>query len=142
MLNVDSLMDGIVIDHINAGKGMEIYHYLRLDEYGGSVAIIKNARSSKMGKKDIIKIESAENINFDVLGFIDPNVTVSVIHEGKLVRKFRMDPPDKLVNIVRCKNPRCITSVEPGIDQIFVLTDRSANTYRCAYCEQEYRSKE
>lgn len=141
MLNVDSLTDGIVIDHITAGKGMEIYRHLRLDEYDGSVAIIKNARSSKMGKKDIIKIEAAENIDFDVLGFIDPNVTVSVIRNGALVRKFKMDSPDKLVNIVRCKNPRCITSVEPGIDQIFVLTDRAANTYRCAYCEQEYRSE-
>ena len=142
MLNVGSLTEGIVIDHISAGKGMMIYHYLHLDEYEGSVAIINNARSSKMGKKDIIKIESAENINFDVLGFIDPNVTVSVIHDGKLTKKFELDPPDRLVNIVRCKNPRCITSVEPGIDQIFTLTDRETNTYRCVYCEQEYRSKE
>lgn len=142
MLNVDSLTDGVVIDHISAGKGMEIYRYLRLDECDGSVAIIKNARSSKMGKKDIIKIESTEDINFDVLGFIDPNVTISVIRSGKMIKKFKLDPPDHLVNIVQCKNPRCVTSIEPGIDQVFTLTDRSTNTYRCIYCEQEYRSKE
>ena len=141
MLNVDSLTDGIVIDHIRAGKSMEIYRYLRLDELECSVAVIKNAKSSKMGKKDIIKIESDMEINFDVLGFIDPNITVNIIRDGKLERKCKLNPPDRVVNIIQCKNPRCITSVEPGIDQVFRLSDPKTNTYRCVYCEQEYQGK-
>ena len=138
MLNIDSLEKGLVIDHIEAGRSMEIYRVLELDKLDCSVAIIKNARSNKTGRKDIIKIEDRIDIDLDVLGFIDDNATVSTIVEGKLVSKKKPPLPKQLVNVVSCKNPRCITSVE-HVDQVFVLCDEEAHRYRCQYCEQEYK---
>ena len=139
MLNIDSIENGIVIDHITAGLGMRIYELLELDKLDTCVAIIKNAKSEKYGKKDIIKIEGVMNIDLDVLGFIDDNATVCTIVNGKLQSKKKPPLPQRLVNIVSCKNPRCITSVE-DVDQVFTLCDRDAHRYRCIYCEQEYRS--
>lgn len=138
MLNIDSIENGIVIDHITAGLGMRIYELLELDKLDTCVSIIKNARSTKYGKKDIIKIDGVMNIDLDVLGFIDDNATVSTIVEGKLVSKKKPPLPKQLVNVVSCKNPRCITSVE-HVDQVFVLYDEEAHRYRCQYCEQEYK---
>ncbi len=134
-MKVDSIINGIVIDHIKAGKSMEIYKYLHLDELDCAVAIIKNVKSDKMGKKDIIKIDSDFDVNLDLLGYIDPNATVSIIKDGAIVDKKHLDLPEKIVNVVRCKNPRCITSVETELDQIFKLTDKESGVYRCAYCE-------
>ena len=134
-MKVDSIINGIVIDHIKAGKSMEIYKHLRLDELDCAVAIIKNVKSDKMGKKDIIKIDSDFDVNLDLLGYIDPNATVSIIKDGAIVDKKHLDLPEKIVNVVRCKNPRCITSVETELDQIFKLTDKENGVYRCAYCE-------
>ena len=138
MLNIDSIENGIVIDHITAGLGMRIYKLQELDKQDTYVSIIKNARSTKYGKKDIIKIDGVMNIDLDVLGFIDDNATVSTIVEGKLVSKKKPPLPKQLVNVVSCKNPRCITSVE-HVDQVFVLCDEEAHRYRCQYCEQEYK---
>ena len=138
MLNIDSIENGIVIDHITAGLGMRIYELLELDKLDTCVAIIKNAKSEKYGKKDIIKIEGVMNIDLDVLGFIDDNATVCTIVNGRLASKKRPPLPQRLVNVVSCKNPRCITSVE-NVDQIFVLCDEQAHRYRCQYCEQEYK---
>lgn len=142
MLNIDSIQNGIVIDHIQAGKGMRIYELLELDKLDCCVALIKNARSSKMGRKDIIKIEGDLAINFDVLGFIDNNITVCTIKNGKLVKKENIVLPRRIKNVVKCKNPRCITSTEENLDQIFVLCDEKAHSYRCLYCEQAYKSHE
>lgn len=142
MLNIDSIQNGIVIDHIQAGKGMRIYELLELDKLDCCVALIKNARSSKMGRKDIIKIEGDLAINFDVLGFIDNNITVCTIKNGELVKKENIVLPRRIKNVVKCKNPRCITSTEENLDQIFVLCDEKAHRYRCLYCEQAYKSRE
>ena len=142
MLNIDSIQNGIVIDHIQAGKGMRIYELLELDKLDCCVALIKNARSSKMGRKDIIKIEGDLAINFDVLGFIDNNITVCTIKNGELVKKANIVLPRRNNNVVQCKNPRCITSTEETLDQIFVLCDEKAHRYRCLYCEQAYKSHE
>lgn len=142
MLNIDSIQNGIVIDHIQAGKGMRIYELLELDKLDCCVALIKNARSSKMGRKDIIKIEGDLAINFDVLGFIDNNITVCTIKNGKLVKKENIVLPRRIKNVVKCKNPRCITITEENLDQIFVLCDEKAHRYRCLYCEQAYKSHE
>ena len=138
MLKVDSLNNGMVIDHIKAGRGMEIYNYLGLDRLDCSVALIKNARSEKMGRKDIIKIEDVIDLNLEVLGFIDHNITVNIIKDGHIVEKKNLTLPQEVVNVIRCKNPRCITSVE-DVDQIFTLCDEKAHRYRCIYCEQEYK---
>ena len=138
MLNIDSIENGIVIDNITAGLGMRIYELLELDKLDTCVAIIKNAKSEKYGKKDIIKIEGVMNIDLDVLGFIDDNATVCTIVNGKLQSKKKPPLPQKLVNVVSCKNPRCITSVE-HVDQIFTLCDEQSHRYRCIYCEQEYK---
>ena len=138
MLNIDSIENGIVIDHITAGRSMRVYDLLELDKLDTCVAIIKNAKSEKFGKKDIIKIEGVTDIDLDVLGFIDDRATVCIIRDGKLVEKKRPRLPQKLVNIVSCKNPRCITSVEQ-VDQVFYLCDEKAHRYRCRYCEQEYK---
>ena len=135
MLNIDSIENGIVIDHITAGLGMRIYELLELDKLDTCVAIIKNAKSEKYGKKDIIKIEGVMNIDLDVLGFIDDNATVCTIVGGKLASKKKPPLPQRLVNIVSCKNPRCITVAEPQLDAIFLLSDPATHTYRCAYCE-------
>lgn len=141
MLNVDSLNKGVVIDHIHAGKAMEIYRYLNLDRLDCSVAIIKNARSHKMGRKDIIKIDENIDINLDVLGFIDPDITVNIINEGGLIEKRKLKLPEQVVNVIKCKNPRCITSVEQEIQHIFKLADTEKGVYRCIYCEQEHQRK-
>lgn len=142
MLNIDSIQNGIVIDHIQAGKGMRIYELLELDKLDCCVALIKNARSSKLGRKDIIKIEGDLSINFDVLGFIDNNITVCTIKNGELVKKENIVLPRRIKNVVKCKNPRCITSTEENLAQIFVLCDEKAHRYRCLYCEQAYKSHE
>ena len=138
MLNVDSLEKGVVIDHIAAGKCMEIYRVLELDKLDCSVAIIKNARSNKSGRKDIIKIEDRIDIDLDVLGFLDPSITVNIIEGGRIVEKKHLTLPGRIVNVAKCKNPRCITSVEQELDHVFLLTDPEAGSYRCMYCEQEY----
>ena len=135
-MNIDAIQNGIVIDHITAGRGMRIYELLHLDQLDASVAIIKNAVSHRSGgKKDIIKIDSDIAIDFDVLGFVDPGVTVNIIRDGELVEKRRIDMPKMLKNVICCKNPRCITSVERSIDHVFRLTDAREKVYRCIYCE-------
>ena len=139
MLNIDSLEKGVVIDHIESGKSMEIYRVLELDNLDCSVAIIKNARSKKSGRKDIIKIEDRIDIDLDVLGFIDPNITVNIIDGGHIIEKKHLQLPERIVNVAKCKNPRCITSVEQELDHVFVLTDAEKGVYRCMYCEQEYK---
>ena len=141
MLNIDSLEKGVVIDHIESGKSMEIYRVLELDKLDCSVAIIKNARSKKSGRKDIIKIEDRIDIDLDVLGFIDPNITVNIIDGGRIIEKKHLQLPERIVNVAKCKNPRCITSVEQELDHVFVLTDAEKCVYRCLYCEQEYERR-
>lgn len=136
-MNIDTIKNGYVIDHIKAGQAMEIYDYLHLGNLDCSVAIIKNARSRKMGRKDIIKIDQNINIDIDVLGYLDPNITINVIENDQKVKKFKPNLPEKLVNIIACKNPRCITSVEQELPHICVLTDRETRTYRCQYCESK-----
>ena len=136
-MNIDSINNGIVIDHIQAGKSMEIYKYLGLEELDCSVAIIRNVKSKRTGKKDIIKIDNDIDINMDILGYIDTNITVNIIKDGKIINKAHMELPEKLVNIVKCKNPRCITTDEQDIDQVFELTDRENKVYRCKYCEAQ-----
>lgn len=138
-LNVGSISEGFVLDHIEAGKSMDIYKYLRLDKLDCCVAIIKNARSSKMGKKDIIKIECPiDIIDLDILGFIDHNITVNIIEDSRIVEKKDLRLPREIRNVIRCKNPRCITSIEQGLDHVFVLTDEENEIYRCKYCEEKY----
>lgn len=141
MLNIDSLQNGIVIDHIKAGASMAIYDLLKLGKLDCCVAIIKNARSAKYGKKDIIKIDGELEIDLDMLGFLDPNITVGIIRDGKLVEKRKLVLPKELRNVIKCKNPRCITSIEQGLDQVFVLADEENEVYRCKYCEEKYRGK-
>ena len=140
MLNIGGLHEGFVLDHIEAGKSMEIYKYLGLDKFDCTVAIIKNARSNKMGKKDILKVEcDVDKMNLDVLAFIDHNITVNVIQNGKITSKKELHLPSQVVNVIRCKNPRCITSIEQELDQVFILTDPGKEVYRCKYCEEKYR---
>ena len=140
MLNVGQLNEGVVLDHIKAGKSMTIYHDLKLDKLDCCVAIIKNARSAKMGRKDIIKVECPiDTLNLDILGFIDHNITVNIIKDGKIVEKKELHLPKEIKNVIRCKNPRCITSVEQELDQIFFLADPANEVYRCKYCEEKYR---
>ena len=134
-MNIDSIQNGVVLDHIQAGKSMEIYHYMHLDQLDCSVAIIRNARSSHMERKDIIKIDSPVELDLDVLGYIDSNITVNIIRDGKRVEKKHLELPHKLVNVIHCKNPRCITVAESQLDAIFLLSDPAKHTYRCAYCE-------
>ncbi len=142
MLNVDQLNEGVVLDHIQAGKSMAIYKYLKLDQMDCCVAIIKNARSNKLGKKDIIKIECPiDEVNLDILGFIDHNITVNIIKDSKIVEKRDLELPRQLTNIIRCKNPRCISSIEQGLDHVFFLADPEKEIYRCRYCEEKYRGK-
>ncbi len=139
MLNVGSLNEGFVLDHIQAGKSMDIYNYLGLDKLDCQVAIIKNVKSNKMGRKDIIKIEcSLDVINLDILGYIDHNITVNIIHEGSIVDKKQLKLPNEVKNVVKCKNPRCITSIEQELEQVFILTDPDKQIYRCKYCEEKY----
>ena len=141
-LNVGRLEEGFVLDHIQAGKRMEIYKYLRLDKLDCCVAIIKNAKSTKMGKKDIIKIECPiDFMDLDILGFIDHNITVNIIKDSQIVDKKELHLPKEITNVIRCKNPRCITSIEQELDHVFVLTDPEKQVYRCKYCEEKYREK-
>ena len=139
-MNIDSIQNGIVIDHIQAGNSMNIYRHLGLDALACSVAIIKNCKSHKMGRKDIIKIDESMNINLDILGYIDPSVTVSIIHDGATVSKRKLAPPERIINVGRCNNPRCITTSEPALDQVFVLFDKIKTRYRCFYCDAEKQS--
>ncbi|WP_298035050.1 aspartate carbamoyltransferase regulatory subunit [uncultured Dysosmobacter sp.] len=134
-MNIDSIQNGVVLDHIQAGKAMDVYKYLHLDQLDCQVAIIKNARSAHMGKKDIIKIDYPLDLDLDVLGYIDSHITVNVIRDGMRVEKKHLELPKRLVNIIHCKNPRCITVSEPQLDAIFLLSDAEKHTYRCAYCE-------
>lgn len=139
MLNISGIHEGFVLDHIKAGMSLSIYHDLQLDKLDCSVAIIKNAKSNKMGKKDIIKVECpVDALDLDILGFIDHNITVNIIQGDKIVDKKILRVPDQVVNVIKCKNPRCITSIEQGLDQIFLLTDREEEVYRCKYCEEKY----
>ena len=140
-MNIDSIKCGIVIDHITAGLAMEIYHLLGLDRLTCSVALIKNVPSKKMGKKDIIKIDSDINVDMDLIGFIDPNATINIIKDGKTVEKRTLSLPERLVNVLKCKNPRCISTQEQELDQIFNLTDREKGIYRCLYCETKAERK-
>ena len=134
-MKIDSIQNGVVIDHITAGCGMRLYELLGLDGLDCSVAIIKNVASKKQGRKDIIKIDAAIPVNLDVIGYVDPGATVNIIRGGALVEKRAIDMPEQLVNVIKCKNPRCITSCEQELDHIVRLTDRENKVYRCIYCE-------
>ena len=134
-MRVDSMKDGIVIDHIACGKAMDIYSMLSLDRLDCAVALLQSVPSKKMGKKDIIKIDCIIDINFDVLGFISPNITIDIVRGGEVVEKKHIELPEKLTDILVCKNPRCITSVEQDIHHVFRLTDKEKGTYRCIYCD-------
>lgn len=134
-MNIDSIKEGIVIDHITAGNAMRIYNLLDFDKLECSIAIIKNVNSKKMGKKDIIKIDSNISINLEALGYIDPGITIDVIRDSVLVEKRNVDLPETLHGVLKCKNPRCITSIEQELQQEFKLTDRENRVYRCIYCE-------
>lgn len=135
-MNIDSIRNGIVIDHIAAGKGMQIYNLLNLDELDCSVAIIKNVSSNKMGKKDIIKVDADIEVDVELLGYVDPYVTVNIIKDSKLVEKRNVSLPEKLTNVIKCKNPRCITSVEQELPHVFKKTSNGEKAvYRCIYCE-------
>ena len=134
-MKIDSIKNGIVIDHITAGKAMKIYNLLGLDELDCSLALIKNVSSSKMGKKDIIKIDTDFHVDLDILGYVDPGATVNIIQNEEMVAKKKLELPEKLTNVIKCKNPRCITSTEQELPQIFKLTDEDKKIYRCIYCE-------
>ena len=134
-MNIDAIQNGIVIDHITAGRGMQLYELLGLEKLDCSVAIIKNVHSVKLGRKDIIKIDADIPVNLDVIGYVDPGVSVNIIRNGELVEKRRIDMPETLTNVIFCKNPRCITTCEQEIQHIFKLTDRKNKVYRCLYCE-------
>lgn len=139
MLNVGAIKEGFVLDHIKAGQSIQIYDDLKLDSLDCCVAMIRNARSNKMGKKDILKIECpVDRVDLDILGFIDHNITVNIIKDEKVVEKRKLHLPKKIVNVIKCKNPRCITSIEQELDQVFYLTDPKKEIYRCKYCEEKY----
>ncbi len=139
MLNISGLKEGIVLDHIQAGKSLDIYYHLGLDKLECQVAIIKNAKSSKMGRKDIIKIEGdLDSLDLKVLGYIDHNITVNIIHDDRIVEKKTLKLPKKITNVIHCKNPRCITSIEQELPDVFYLSDEKTETYRCLYCEEKY----
>ena len=140
-MNIDGVKTGIVLDHIKAGKSMMIYQLLHLDKIDNTVAIIQNATSAKHGRKDIIKIDQLIDLDFDVLGYIDSNITVNIVKDGKLVDKKHLELPEKLDDVIFCKNPRCITSVEQEIVHSFRLTDRENKIYRCVYCDAEHKVK-
>ena len=134
-MRIGAIENGIVIDHITAGKGLELYHLLKLDNLDCAVAIIKNAASKKMGRKDIIKVGASIDVDMDILGYVDPNATVAIIRNGELVEKKTIELPLELRNVLVCKNPRCITSTEQELPQVFLLRDREKRVYRCMYCE-------
>lgn len=140
MMKVTAVSNGVVIDHITAGKCMKLYQFLDLDHVDATIALIKNAPSQKMGKKDIIKIDTELELDLDALGYIDPNVTINIVKDGVCVKKMRPQLPEQLTNIIQCKNPRCITSVEQEIPHIFKLTNREKGEYRCIYCESKAKN--
>lgn len=142
MLNISGLNEGIVLDHIEAGKSLDIYYNLGLDKLDCQVAIIKNAKSQKMGRKDIIKIEGniLDNIDLDVLGYIDHNITVNIIKDNIIIEKKTLTLPQQITNVIKCKNPRCITSIEQELPHIFYLADEKSEVYRCKYCDESYNS--
>ena len=137
-MEINKIKNGYVIDHIKPGRSFDIYYHLNLDNYDGKVAIIKNAESKKMKHKDILKIDTKKNLDLSVLGFIDDKITVNRIKNGEIVGKEKLALPEKLINVVKCKNPRCITSIEQELNQIFILTDSKKKIYRCEYCETMY----
>ena len=139
-MNIDSIQNGYVIDHIRAGRGMDIYNHLHLDALDCSVAIIKNAKSNRLGKKDIIKIDAEIPLDLEMLGYIDSGITINVIRDGKRADKKQLALPKRVVNVIRCKNPRCITQIEQEVDHIFTLSDPEKGVYRCLYCETAHRS--
>ncbi len=142
MLNISGIQEGFVLDHIQAGMSLQIYYDLKLDQLDCTVAIIKNVKSSKMGRKDILKIECpVEEFDLDILGFIDHNITVNVIKDSTIVEKKALHLPKMIKNVIACKNPRCITSIEQELDQIFILSDEAKGVYRCKYCEEKYSKK-
>ena len=134
-MKIDSIQNGIVLDHIQAGRSMEIYQYLHLDQLDCSVAIMKNVRSRRLGKKDMIKIDTPMELDLDALAYIDSSITVNLIQNGMVTEKKPLALPDRLVNVIRCNNPRCITMAEPQLDAVFLLSSRRTHTYRCAYCD-------
>lgn len=138
MLNVDTIKNGLVIDHIKAGLGPQIFHWLGLDKASFTSALIMNVQSKKSEKKDIIKIDNIINIDYSVLGFIDPNICVNIIKDEKIIRKIRMELPERVENVIKCKNPRCITMTEHYVPQVFVLADKAKSIYRCEYCDAFY----
>lgn len=138
-MNIDGVTTGIVLDHIKAGKAMQIYNYLHLDKLDCSVAVLQNVKSSKYGKKDIIKIDALIELDYEMLGYIDSNITVNHVKDSQLLKKEHLDLPETLTDIIQCKNPRCITSVEQEIEHVFKLVDREKKTYRCAYCDVEHK---
>ena len=140
-MNIDGITNGLVIDHIEAGKGMELYNALNLGDLESSVALIKNVTSHKMGKKDIIKVDEVLDVDLDVLGFIDPNITVNIIKDNEIVGKKHIELPKKVTNLIKCKNPRCITTIEQGLTHRFRLTNPEKGTYRCVYCEQSFKKR-
>ena len=138
-MNIDGVTTGIVLDHIKAGKSMQIYNYLGLDKLDCSVAVVQNVRSSKYGKKNIIKIDDEIELDFQMLGYIDSNITINRVKDGVLTKKEHLELPEVLTNVIKCKNPRCITSVEQEITHVFKLADKEKKIYRCAYCDVEHR---
>ena len=140
-MNIDGVKNGVVIDHIKAGKSIQIYNLLGLDKVDACVAIITNADSTKYGKKDILKIDAKIDLDFDLLGYVDSNITVNFVEDGKKVKKVHMELPETLTNVAKCKNPRCITSIEQEIVQKFRLVDRENKVYRCEYCDAEHKVK-
>ena len=140
-LMINPIENGVVLDHITAGKAMDIYKVLRLDKLGCTVAVIVNAPSKKMGHKDVLKIYGVIDLNFDVLGYLDPGITVSIIENGEVIRRISLDLPEQVEGVLRCKNPRCITSCEQELPHIFKLTDRKKKVYRCIYCETMAKNK-
>lgn len=142
MLNISGLTEGIVLDHIKAGKSMDIYYHLGLDKLDCTIAIIKNAKSNKMGTKDIIKIDGGlDTVDLDMLGYIDHNITINIIKDSRIVEKKTLKLPQKITNVIHCKNPRCITSIEQELPNVFYLADEEKQIYRCAYCEERYSGK-
>lgn len=138
-MNIDGVTTGIVLDHIKAGKAMQIYNYLHLDKLDCSVAVLQNVKSSKYGKKDIIKIDALIELDYEMLGYIDSNITVNFVKDAQLLKKEHLDLPDTLTDVIQCKNPRCITSVEQEIEHVFKLVDKEKKVYRCAYCDVEHK---
>ena len=135
---IDSIQNGIVIDHITAGKSMELYQILGLDQLDCTVAILKNVTSGKLGCKDIIKIDREMDLDWDLIGYVDPSITVNIIRDGKLVEKRTLKLPERIRGVLKCKNPRCITSIEQELPDVFYLADEKTETYRCMYCEEKY----